>query len=219
MATPKLAIFDLDGLLINSEPFWQRAHRDVMVRYGVTITAEDVRARAGHVTLDIAKEWIETFHLAIEPQVLADEIVGYVVERIKQEGEALPGVYATLELFTQHNIPMAIGSSGTYSIINSAVEKLGIDHYFVYKRSALDDARGKPFPDVFLSVAQEVGVNPQDCIVFEDALSGVRAAHAAGMKVIAVPEKENLLKPEFRTEPDITLVSLDELTWKMIEAM
>ncbi len=212
-------IFDMDGLLIDSEPFWHKAHINVVKNYGYTLNGDDVRKMAGHKTVEIAQHWIDKFEIKLEAQILSDEIVDQVITMVKIDGRALPGVPEALELFASHDIPMAIASSATPDVIDAVMERLQLHNYILFSHSAVHERLGKPHPGVFLTTAKKLGVNPVDCLVLEDALSGIRAAKAAGMKCIAIPEHANRHKPEFKDEADLVLPSLTDLNWNTLSAL
>ncbi|MDB5182168.1 MAG: haloacid dehalogenase superfamily protein subfamily variant 3 with third motif having or, partial [Candidatus Saccharibacteria bacterium] len=174
-------IFDMDGLLIDSEPFWHRAHIEAVKKRGHIIAEGAVREMAGRKTIDIAQHWIDQFDLDITPQELCDEIVAQVIRFITLDGRTLPGVRETLELFAARDIPMAIASSATPDVIDAVMERLQLSEHILFAYSAMHEPKGKPHPGVFLTTAKKLGVRPADCLVFEDAISGVRAAKAAGM--------------------------------------
>lgn len=212
----RAAIFDMDGLLIDSEPFWRRSHREVVAGYGHTITEDDVRAMAGRRTDEVVKHWHERFNIVGSPHATGEAIMGKVVAHIHVDGAALPGVYDILELCKQHDIPTAVASSSAPQIIDAVLDKLGIARAFTLTYSAIHEEFGKPHPAVFLTTARKLGVEPADCVVFEDSLNGVRAAKAAGMKCIAVPEAVNRSKSEYDAEADVVVDSLEHVSWQAI---
>ncbi|HEX8182720.1 MAG TPA: HAD-IA family hydrolase [Candidatus Saccharimonadales bacterium] len=213
------AIFDMDGLLIDSEPFWHKAHIQTVQTYGHELSAEDVRLKAGHKTIEIAQNWIERFELDVTADDLCVQIVDRVIVLIEEDGRTLPGVYEALELFARHDVPMAIASSASPEVIDAVIQKLELSKYILFAYSAVHESKGKPDPAVFLTTAKKLGVEPADCLVFEDALSGIKAAKSAGMKCIAVPEKINSNKREFIDESDLILHSLRELDWDVVKAL
>lgn len=213
------AIFDMDGLLIDSEPFWRQSHIEVNAAHGYTITEEDVRAMAGHRTDEVVRHWIEKNDWEnADEKALALEVVGKVIEHVKVSGSALPGVDRIVELLQAHAVPIAIASSSTPELIAVVMEKLSLKGKVTLTHSAVHEEFGKPHPAVFLTTAKKLGVEPADCLVFEDAISGVRAAKAAGMKCIAVPEQANRQKPEFN-EADLLVYSLADVHWPTIQEL
>lgn len=213
----KAAIFDMDGLLIDSEPFWRQSHREVLSKHGVTITDDELRAVMGKTTLEVVRIWHEEYSIentSYDETMAA--IVAKVIDHIQVNGQELPGVRKIIQILQQHNIPMAVASSSLPEIIEVVLNKLGLTPYFHFAYSATNEEFGKPHPGVFLTTAKKLGIKPQECIVFEDSLNGVRAAKAAGMKCIAVPDKESQKKPEFKAEADAVVASLEDVSWETI---
>jgi sugar-phosphatase len=213
----KAAIFDMDGLLIDSEPIWQQSHIAVLDKRGVTITADDVRAVAGRRTDEVVEIWRDKHDLRHVPnEELRKEVIQKVIDGVKLNGKALPGAQRMLQMLQDCNIPIAIASSSSVDIIDAVIEKLNIRDYLTLTYSAVNETLGKPHPGVFLTTAEKLGVKPEECVVFEDALSGIRAAIAAGMKCIAVPEDVNIDKPEFSEESHLKVASLEDIKWEDI---
>jgi HAD superfamily hydrolase (TIGR01509 family) len=214
----KAAIFDMDGLLIDSEPFWRKSHIEILGNYGFVVTEDDVRATAGKRTGDQVALWRERFQWE-QPsnEAITDEIVQNVARLIHLNGAALPGVYDIINILKQHSIPMAVASSSAADLIDIVLKRLDIQRYMEFAHSAEREANGKPFPDVFLSTAKRLDVTPSSCVVFEDSLNGVKAAKAAGMKCVAVPEQPH--DPNKFHEADLIVTSLEELRWPAIEKL
>jgi HAD superfamily hydrolase (TIGR01509 family) len=185
----KAVIFDMDGLLIDSEPFWRLSHRQALAEIGHAVTEDDVRQMAGRRTHEVTKHWQERFGFE-DPshELLAEQIVDKVIANIHHKGQAMAGVDRLIKELHEHGMPMAVASSSASRLIDAVLEKLGVDTYMHAVHSGEHEKRGKPFPDVFLSAAKSLSVEPKDCLVFEDSLNGVKAATAAGMCCIAVPE-------------------------------
>jgi HAD superfamily hydrolase (TIGR01509 family) len=209
-------IFDMDGLLIDSEPFWRASHVTAVAQYGGAISEDDVRVMAGKRTGEVVRHWQETQGMQHIPnEQLEADVVTAVIDSIKKDGKELPGVRQVISLLEEHSIPMAVASSSSPAIIEAVLSKLALGKYMTVTYSAVHEAFGKPHPGVFLTTARKLNVDPINCIVFEDALSGIRAAKAAGMKCIAVPDRLNVDKPEF-LEADIVVPTLTQVTWEMV---
>ena len=130
-------------------------------------------------------------------------------------GDALPGVYQIITILDERAIPLAVASSSAPPLIEAVLKKLGLAEHIQLAYSAVHEEFGKPHPAVFLTTAQKLGVNPEDCLVFEDSVSGVQAAKAAGMKCIAVPEEANRTRQEFGIA-DKVVDSLEDVNWEMM---
>lgn len=194
----QLVIFDMDGLLIDSEPFWKMAEKEVFGKLGVHLTDDLLRQVMGFRLSEVVtywynyKPWPNPNFIQTETDVLA-----CVKQLILQHANALPGVFEVLEYCKQHQYKIALASSSAMELIDVVVDKLNIRHYFDVIWSAQYEAYGKPHPGIFLSVAKQLEINPTNCLVFEDAINGVIAAKAARMQCIAVPEEISFNDPRF----------------------
>lgn len=214
------AIFDMDGLLIDSEPFWRNSHVAAVAAHGVKITEDEVRKMAGKRTDEVVRHWREVYGLDhIANDALEAAVVDRVIENIQRSGKELPGVRSLIALFETHRIPMAVASSSAPEIIEAVLNKLKLGGYMQLAYSAKHEEFGKPHPAVFTTTAAKLGLSPAHCVVFEDSLSGVRAAKAAGMKCVAVPEEANIKKPEFQLEADLVVSSLERLNWRILSGL
>jgi mannitol-1-/sugar-/sorbitol-6-/2-deoxyglucose-6-phosphatase len=192
------AIFDMDGLLIDSEPLWHKAEIRVFATVGLHLTDAQCRETTGVRIDEVVRirhrqhPWHNKSCAQVESEIMAE------VQRLAlAEGQALPGVHAVLEEFAALDLPLAVASSSPAGMIAAVVAHLGIAHYFKVLCSAADEEHGKPHPAVYLNTARQLGVAPARCIAFEDSVPGVQSAHAAGMSVIAVPEPHHFERPEF----------------------
>jgi sugar-phosphatase len=204
------AIFDMDGLLIDSEPLWQEAEIACFRDIGVPVTRELCRATAGFRIDEVIRRWHSMFQWqtpGIEEMVT--RVLAAVTSLIQERGEALPGVYSTLARLRAAGLPLAIASSSPPQLIEAVVDRLGIGPQLQLTHSGLDEERGKPDPAVFLTTARRLGADPERCLVFEDAPAGVLAGRRAGMHVIAVPSVFDRHDPGFDGAA-LVLDSLDE---------
>ena len=204
------AIFDMDGLLIDSEPLWQDAELACFQPLGVPVTRELCKASAGRRIDEVIGLWHRRFGWE-GPGI--DEMVGRVLDEVTrlilERSVALPGVYATMDALQARGLPMAIASSSPPALIEAVVGKLELTPYLSLTHSGIHEKRGKPDPAVFLTTARKLGVTPENCLVFEDAPAGVTAAHRAGMRVVAVPSVFDPSDPAF-SQADQVLGSLLE---------
>jgi sugar-phosphatase len=189
-------IFDMDGLLIDSEPLWVRAEIEVFGSLGVRLTADDCPRTKGLRVDDVVAYWHDQSPSGFVEEGRAggvslaeveERLVGRVAELLATEGAALPGVTTALAAARSGGRPVALASSSPMRLITVALDRLGLARGFDVVHSAETEPYGKPHPIIFLSTAARLGVSPLDCIVVEDSLYGVIAAKAARMKCIAVP--------------------------------
>ena len=209
---PKIAaaIFDMDGLLIDSEPLWQDAELACFLPLGVPVTRDLCRESAGRRIDEVVRLWHQRFGWdgpTVEEMV--ERVLETVTELILERAEPLPGVLDTMTTLHARGIPMAIASSSPPALIEAVVGALKIDDYLELTHSGVHEERGKPDPAVFLSTARKLGVAPHCCLVFEDAPAGVTAARRAGMRVVAVPSVFDPSDPAFG-QADQVLRSLQE---------
>lgn len=212
----KAVLFDMDGLIIDSEPFWRAAHVSTLKKHGVAIHEDDVRKMAGKRTDEVVQHWRKVHKLEHVPSdSIESDVTSKVIESIRKKGTALPGAIPLMKLLKEHDVPMAIASSSAQNIIDAVIEILGLGKYIHLAYSAKNEPQGKPHPGVFLTAAKLLGAHPSECIVLEDAVSGVRAAKSAQMRCIAIPEQANIGKPEFMLA-DAVLPSLECVSWDLL---
>ncbi|CAM3443789.1 HAD family hydrolase [Escherichia coli] len=192
-------IFDMDGVLVDSEPVWREVECEYYLRnYGLSLQREDFDPFTGMpVTIFLRK--LHQRHALPEDNLrqVHDTIVEEVARRIRLKPAPLPGVYELLNHLHQHNIPLAVASSSPQRQIDNVLSTLNMRHYFSAVISAEGLAHGKPHPEIFLTAALMTGQEPEFCLVIEDSLNGVVAAKAAGMHVIALPAEHQQDDPRF----------------------
>lgn len=183
----KAVIFDMDGVIIDSEPFWQQAQITALAACQVQATVAQCEALTKGKRLDdIARLWCQYFNLPTRPGQLEQAILHHVTTLIAANGRPLPGVEATLRALQQRNYRIALATSSSHQVIDAVFDKLQLRHYFEVVSSADDEPRGKPDPAVYLSTARKLSLPAAECLVVEDSLNGFRAAQAAGMPVCMV---------------------------------
>lgn len=208
-------LFDLDGLLSDTERLHRLAYQDVLRTHGVALddaTYADHWIRSGKGIDDFIRE----HGLVIEADVIRQEKSVRYRELVRSSVTPMPGVPAVLERLAPHKT-LALASSAYGDAVDMVTRTLGIAPFFPVMVSRDDVERVKPWPDLFLEAARRLGVPPSDCLVLEDAEKGIIAAHRAGMQSIAIPN-------EYTTKHDFSLArcvltSLDELTVEMIERL
>lgn len=209
----------MDGLLIDSEPFWRQAERQVFASVGVSLSDADCRRTQGMRTDEVVAYWYrQTPWQGKSCETVRVEVIEAVIALVEQRGEALPGVYQALERVRGGGLRLALASSSPHELIRAVVHRLGLDGCFEALCSAVDHPRGKPDPAVYLEAAERLGVAPGRCLAFEDSVAGVRAARAAGMAVVAVPETSLYERPDFALA-DLKLASLEHFTGQALEAL
>ncbi len=203
-------IFDMDGLLIDSEPLWQEAANEIFNKLGVVLTLEQYETSTGLRTEEFLDCWFTYFKLdkTLIPK-LEIEIVESVIQKVKTKGKFLPGVDYIFNFFEQRNFKIGLASSSPLSLIHAVVDLLGIKNKLQAITSAQHLEYGKPHPQVFLNCAKELKSNPENCICFEDSLNGLIAAKAAKMKCVIIPVTHQINLKKWCIA-DVKLNSLDE---------
>lgn len=183
-------LFDMDGVLIDSEPLWKIAMEEVFTALGSTLTKEDFQKTVGLRIDEVVHFWnvSEKWGVVDESKVVED-IIEKMEDLISKNPLALEGVLETLAFLKTKNIKIGLATSSSKRLINSVLNSLNIGHYFHFTRSAEDESHGKPHPAVYLSVAKALRVSPTKCLVIEDSFNGVISGLAARMKVVCIPEK------------------------------
>lgn len=212
----RAVIFDMDGLLIDSEPLWVRAEIEVFGAAGVLLTEEDCARTKGLRVDDVVDYWRAHRGLGRRAAEIEEQLVARVAELVAAEGRALAGVDAALGAAREGGRRIALASSSPTPIIGAALDRLGIAGAFDVVQSAEDEPRGKPHPGIFLRTAERLGASPVDCVVLEDSLTGVIAAKAARMGCVAVPFDHPDHDVRFALA-DVAVGSLAEVTSALLE--
>jgi len=179
-------IFDMDGLLVDSEPIWHEAERDVARAWGAKWTDEDARACTGKGIPNTAERLAEAAGVAFETRH-----TDYLIETFLRLAERVPAKPGAKELVVQLRrlgVPLGLGSSSPRRVVDQVTQSAGFAGAFAAMVTADDVTHVKPAPDIFLACAERLGVPREQCVVLEDSATGIRAARAASMYAIAVPE-------------------------------
>jgi mannitol-1-/sugar-/sorbitol-6-/2-deoxyglucose-6-phosphatase len=182
-------IFDMDGLLIDSEPLWYEAALAVMGGLGIKIGEEEYALTVGLRTREFLDFWFRRHNVDLQllPQT-EKAITGSVIEKIRQEGKIMPGVEESVSFFRSKDFKIGLATSSPLALVDAMIERTGLTNTFMAFTSAEHLAYGKPHPQVYLDCAAALGSHPSACVCFEDSFNGMIAAKAARMKCIVVPE-------------------------------
>lgn len=190
-------IFDMDGVLIDSEPLWKIAMEEVFHSVGCMITKKDFQKTVGLRIDEVISYWHEVVGWK---QYSCKEVEGMIIQRmvelIRENGEPLPGVLETISYLKENQYNVGLATSSYSILIDTVLEVLDLKSEFDFTRSAEHEEYGKPHPQVYLSVAKALGVQPMECLVVEDSLNGLISAKAARMKVVCIPEKTHNPEPK-----------------------
>lgn len=180
-------IFDSDGVIVDSEPFSLAAFRQAMEEQGVFLNDDDIMANCGLTDADIVRYVSEKFGINADLDLFHARKQELYQEMILSGNlKACDGATELLSKLEGEHIPFALASSGSVSKIRLNLTRVGLWDRFPIKISGEDMERGKPHPDIFLASAKRLNLEPDRCVVIEDSLNGIEAAHRAGMKCVAV---------------------------------
>ncbi len=194
---PQAVIFDMDGLLVDSEPVWAVAETAMMAHRGKQSDPDIQRGLVGLRMRDFLAGMCTAYDLAETVADLSVDITARMIELIPQEVIARPGAPELLEYLYQHSVPCAIASSSPMAIIDATVNAQGWNRYFQTHVCGDDVAEGKPAPDIYLEAARRIGFDPALCLALEDSPTGARAAVAAGLTCYAVPDPSHTTPAAF----------------------
>ncbi len=205
------AIFDMDGLLIDSEPLWYEAAQECLQKFGMTIGEEQYVETTGLRTKEFLQHWfgvsdIDHAHIPKTEKKITDLVIAKVME----SGTMMEGVNEVMEMVKQSSLKVGLASSSPLALIKAVLAKTKMEQYFSAICSAEFLPFGKPNPQVFINCAIELGSHPAACICFEDSFNGMIAAKAARMKCIVVPHPDQYHQERWNIA-DLKLDSLRSL--------
>ena len=185
--TIEAVLFDLDGLMVDSEAHAVETWRAVLARRGVELDPATIDAMLGQRLDDTARLLVERLALADDPRALGAEKSALQIERLDGNVTAMPGLFELIDALDSRGMKRAVASSGVRPYVEAVLGAIGVARRFEVVVTGDDVARGKPAPDVFLRAAERLGVRPPACLALEDAPNGIAATKAAGMRCVAVP--------------------------------
>jgi mannitol-1-/sugar-/sorbitol-6-/2-deoxyglucose-6-phosphatase len=182
-------IFDMDGLLIDSEPLWDEASVATFSRYGIQLTPQQYATTTGLRTKEFIKHWFDYFKMPVPDAAgIEKDLISKVIELVAQKGKPMPGLSHIFNFFIDRNFKIGIASSSPLNLIDVVVDLLNIRPHLHTITSAALLANGKPHPEVYLNCAAALNATPAECLCFEDSFPGMIAVKAARMKCVVVPD-------------------------------
>ncbi|UCH13214.1 MAG: hexitol phosphatase HxpB [Bacteroidales bacterium] len=212
----KAAIFDLDGVLIDSEPLWKEAEKKIFKTVGISLTTDMCRQTTGLDCIDTVKHWYNYKPWKGKKQEkLIAEIYSEVINLIRLKGKLRKDVDRVLNIFMEKRIDAAVASSSPLEIIKTVLHTFKLDKNFSVIHSSELEKSGKPNPAVYISTAKLLGTEPETCLAFEDSFYGALSAKSARMKVVAILEKEDYNNTKFDFV-DLKIKSFEEFNEELL---
>jgi sugar-phosphatase len=201
-------IFDIDGLLINSEPLWNKAATEIFRQYGIQLTEEQYAITTGLRSKEFVAYWLQQYQVpASEFERAEQRLITLAIELIDKEATLMPGVEHIFKFFLEKDFKMGLATSSPVALIEWVKDKLGIRSLIHASCSAQHLPFAKPHPQVYIDCAAAMHVSPLSCLCFEDSFYGMIAAKAARMTCVVVPSAEHI-KLEHWGAADLKLSSL-----------
>lgn len=196
--TVKALIFDMDGVLIDSEPLWRKAMIIGFNSVGMPFTEEDCRKTTGMRFREVVEVWVKHFKVeGVNTVQLENQVLDILINLIQTEGRPIEGALDVLNYAKKSGLKVGLATSSSERLMHAVLTKLNLNDSFDALVSAELMVYGKPHPEVFLVCAHKLNAAPMDCVVIEDSVNGVVAAKAAQMKVFAIPDHEHKMRKEF----------------------
>ncbi len=209
-------IFDMDGVIVESEALWDEAREQLVKQTGGRWGAGAQRAMMGMASNEWSAYVRDELEVPLSAEEINDRVVAQLIDLYRESIPLIDGAVDAV-LRAAERWPLAIASSSNRELIDLVVDLAGVADAFAVTVSSEEVGRGKPSPDVFLAAAERLGSDPGNCVVIEDSGNGVRAAVAAGMRVIAVPNREFPPAPEAIDLAHVVVDSVTEITNQLIE--
>lgn len=205
----KAVIFDMDGVMIDSEPLWEKTERILLAKRNIDYSPEYRDMIVGLNQKDSGKLLKDTFSLPETVDDIISERVEILTAIYEEELELVSALSPLLETLRQRRYMLAVASSSPLRVIKFVLDMFSLHEYFDAVVSGECTENGKPHPDIYLHTAERLGVSPAECVAIEDSINGVRSALAAGMYCIAIPDKR--LSREPFESAHLILESMDEM--------
>ena len=199
----KAVLFDMDGVIVDTEPLHYKAYQKMFAKVGIEVSSEMYEGFTGQSTYGICKQLCSHFNLELEPQELVQIKRNYFTKLFFDDDDLklLDGVEKLINNYFDHGLTLVMASSASMFTINNVMKRFKLDRFFSNKLSGADLKASKPHPEIFINAAKAADALPNECFVIEDSTNGIRAAHKAGIYCVAY-------KSEHSKNQDYTLVDM-----------
>lgn len=214
--SPAAVIFDMDGVIVESEALWDKAREDLVVATGGVWVPGAQQAMMGMASTQWSVYVRDHLQVPLTAEEINRRIIDRLIELYREDFPEIEGAPQVVRAAAER-WPLAVASSSNRELIDLVIELAGLADAFVTTVSSEEAGRGKPEPDVFLEAARQLGVDPGDVVVIEDSGNGIKAGKAAGMKVIAAPNRDFPPHPDALALADKVIDRIGDLTNEMIE--
>jgi beta-phosphoglucomutase-like phosphatase (HAD superfamily) len=212
-------IFDMDGLLIDSEPLWNEAADEIFKQYQLYITPQQYATTTGMRVKEFVSWWFNLYKIPLKYAPKAEkDICDLVINKVQVKGKAMGGIEHIFNFFIERKFKIGLASSSGMDLIDVVVDKLGIRKYLDSLCSAADLVYGKPHPQVYLNCAGELNSHPLECVCFEDSFNGLIAVKAARMKCVVVPSLHDSKQVRFNAA-DLKISSLQNFNDLLLQTL
>jgi HAD superfamily hydrolase (TIGR01509 family) len=211
-------VFDLDGVLVDSEPVWEQVRRGLVAERGGHWAADAQRKIMGMSTPEWARYLSADLGVGLPPDQVATMVIDRMTARYRKHVPLMDGAVAAVHRMAAR-WPLAVASSAPATLIETVLKAVGLRSYFTVVMSTEQVAHGKPAPDIYLAVTAGLGCPPPDCAAVEDSSNGLRSAAAAGLRVIAIPQPEYPPDPDALARASLVLPNLAGLTADAVAAL
>jgi HAD superfamily hydrolase (TIGR01509 family) len=214
----RAVVFDLDGVLLDSERLWDQARREVTIGHGGRWRADATAAMLGMSSVEWSEYMREVLGVDLAPDQIVDLVDANLLEQYRRRLPLIPGAVAAVRRIGRR-WPLALASSAGRPVIDTVLAVAGLQHEFQATVASEEVPRGKPAPDVYLEAARRLGQPPPSCAAVEDSANGIRSALAARLRVLAIPNQDYPPPASVLAEAQLVIGGLADLTVERVEQL
>ena len=220
MASTEIAavVFDLDGVLLDSEAAWVKVKKEFTEETGGHWKEQAQWDMLGMSSIEWSRYMHDELGVPVPPEQISSAVADRLAQQYREQLPLIPGALEAVRSLARH-WPLGLASSSNRNVIDLVLQAAGLAEAFEATVSSEEVGAGKPAPDVYLEAAKRLGVEPAECVAIEDSANGLRSAHAAEMAVIAIPNRDFPPDPEALALADVVLDSLEELNPERVRSV